>query len=170
MIVVGVDPGFRNTGLSAFRLEGEKMTFIDSACVSSKKNKKDKRYVSVKDAEVIRAMVNWMVVFIQNVKADLVVVELPPGGGQSASASRSLGISTTVCALLDQLCGRPVIFVTPRDVKEAATGDKEAEKDAIIDAVTKRFPQISAHKKTKQEHVADSVGCVLAWKGGAKCQ
>lgn len=160
MRVAGVDIGFRNTGVSVFDVEGKTLVFKDSACFSGKKTKA-KEYVAIKDAKQTYDVLTRTESFIQQHKVQLMIIELPTGGARSSRAARGLGIATCMAVALPMHLACPTIFVTPRDVKIATTGNPEAEKKDIIEAVSKLFPEILKHPVTKQEHVADSVGCVL---------
>ena len=65
----------------------------------------------------------------------LAVVEMPVGS-QSARAMASYGLSVGVMAS----CPLPLIQVTPIEVKLAATGDKTAEKEEMIEWAVEKYP------------------------------
>lgn len=160
--VAGIDIGFRNTGVSIFDVDRGSMKLIDSECFRSKKVKGSKDYVAEQNAHSIREVLVPVVKFIRDYKVQMLVIELPTGGAKSSSAARALGIATCMAVALTMLAGCEYMYVAPRDVKIATTGDQYAEKNDIIKAMETKFPGILKHKKGKREHIADSIGCVIA--------
>lgn len=95
-----------------------------------------------------------------------VCVEIPVGS-QSARAMASYGMCIGVVASLN----RPLIQVTPSEVKVAATGKKTATKDEMIKWATGLYPYVPwLTKKAKgtisfvnaNEHLADATAAIHA--------
>ena len=100
------------------------------------------------------------------VAVDMVFVEIPVGS-QSARSMASYGVCIGVLASIN----KPLIQVTPAEVKFIATGNKNASKAAMIDWVINKYPTADWFKKTrkevttftaKNEHLADAVACIHA--------
>ncbi len=70
--------------------------------------------------------------------ADLVVVEGPSFGSQGNALHQMGGLWWLVTHRLWKL-GIPYVVVTPSQVKKYATGKGNADKDAVVIAVTKRY-------------------------------
>jgi Holliday junction resolvasome RuvABC endonuclease subunit len=116
------------------------------------------------DIERARKLHEGLHNFIQD--ADLVIVEVPVGS-QSARAMASYGICIGIIASID----KPLIQVTPTEVKLAACGKKTASKAEMIDWATNQFPEANwiKHKSkgewvlgNKNEHLADAVAAIVA--------
>jgi len=105
---------------------------------------------------------------IDSHEPDFVIAEVP-FGSQSARASWALGISLGVLASIPNL-----IEVTPREVK-AATGEKHADKDYMIEWAMGLYPnapwQMRRFKgdliqvSSSNEHTADAVAAIHAGIG-----
>jgi Holliday junction resolvasome RuvABC endonuclease subunit len=162
MKVAGIDIGFSNMGISIFEVKNQTMEYLDSECFRSKKAKKSKDYVSLQDVARIEFIMFGTMNFLRMHNPELVIIELPTGGAKSSRAARALGIATCMCVDIPVMLKCKHIYVSPRDVKKITTGDENAEKDAIIKAVGILFPDFLKHKPWKHEHIADSIGCVMA--------
>jgi Holliday junction resolvasome RuvABC endonuclease subunit len=161
MIVAGIDIGFRNSGIVIFDVDGDQMKYVASACISPKKPKKAK-YVALADADMLKQSALAITDMLRKYNVQRVSFELPTGGALSARANRGLAFATCMCVYIPLLLNIESSFVTPREVKLAATGDQWAEKDAVIAAVAQLFPEVLDHPKTKQEHIADAAGVAMA--------
>lgn len=93
-------------------------------------------------------------------------VEIPVGS-QSARSMASYGICIGVVASID----KPLIQVTPAEVKLVATGSKTASKDDMIKWATEMYPEgqwLTTNKKgvvsfvNKNEHMADAIAAMHA--------
>ena len=102
--------------------------------------------------------------FIQS--ADLIFVELPVGS-QSARAMASYGICMGILSTIN----KPLIQVMPAEVKFAATGNKNATKNAMIAWAYEKYPDFDWFTKNtpegvgllnKNEHIADAIGSIYA--------
>lgn len=162
MIVAGIDIGFAHTGISLFAVANQTMEYLDSECYTTKKVKGSKASVAQQDADRILLMITSVIDYLKSANVDLVIIELPVGGARSSRSARALAISTAMSVFIPYHLGCKYIFVTPREVKLATTGNPNAEKKDIIKAMGILFPNILKHNKGKQEHISDSIGCVIA--------
>lgn len=178
--ICGVDAGFRNTGLSLFKVivGTDKLKLIDvDVIVTKKDNKKKNVRSSDQDIQDVRFIVTGMDIFLRknlsykSSKNDTVmfVCEFPHGGARGARPNRTMGIITG-CLATYFCVHKNYTFenVTPNEVKFGATGDKNASKEdvrkyvfKILKKKTKMFDKI---KPALLEHVCDSVGAVLYFK------
>ncbi|GAL23016.1 hypothetical protein JCM19235_1317 [Vibrio maritimus] len=97
---------------------------------------------------------------------NMVVVEVPVGS-QSARSMASYGICIGILASIT----KPMIQVTPTEVKMATVGSKTASKQDMIDWATSAYPDadwLTVTRKgkkvitAKNEHLADSIAAVHA--------
>lgn len=123
-----------------------------------------------------------------------VVGELPSGGAQSAKAMVQMNMATAIVAATMALLNIPVEWCTPEEVKKAATGFRSANKIMMMKAVIEFFGGKVIEKPVKCkvsknypdgirmdykwkflnevwpsgkfEHIADSLGAMMALKDG----
>lgn len=168
--VAGIDPSLRNFGLvkgtidlsdDNFPFEIEDMQLVESE--SDKKNKKTVRKNS-DDLERARKLQRNMIKFIED--CSMVFVEVPVGS-QSARSMASYGICIGILASIK----KPIIQVTPTEVKLAMVGSKTASKEEVINSAVSNYPEAPWLKvkrsgqlviTAKNEHLADAVGAVYA--------
>lgn len=102
-------------------------------------------------------------------RSKVVFVEVPVGS-QSARAMASYGICVGILGSIRAM-GIPLIEVTAFEVKSAATGNKNATKQDMIDWAVDLYPEANwpTHKRkgetliaAKAEHVADGLGAIHA--------
>ena len=89
-----------------------------------------------------------------------------PVGSQSARAMASYGVCI---GLLAALSDKPLIEVTPTEVKLAAVGSKTASKQEMISWASDLYPHLNWIKSRgkseladKNEHIADAIGAIHA--------
>lgn len=168
--VAGIDPSLRNFGLvrGYIDLDDEAMPFIIEAMLlvesdADKANKKTVRKNS-DDLRRARSLQREMTKFIADVA--MVFVEVPVGS-QSARSMASYGICIGVLSSIK----RPMIQVTPTEVKLAAVGIKTASKEQMIAWAHESYPDANWMTRqlkgetvliNKNEHLADAIGTVHA--------
>ena len=164
---LALDVGFRSTGMALFTSSCDMLLLIKTECVKLKRMKdEDEKYASVVDVEYVMQMAESISKFIDAYGVKDIVVELPHGGAKSSRAARLMGMASAMIATIVVLKNLNVQWFTPKDVKEAATGKSKAEKDEIMDAIGKLYPEINSIKKTRREHIADAIAVGLALKKG----
>lgn len=166
MRVLGIDPSLSNFGLAVgtIDLESDQFYLGELKLQESSASKQKGVRKNSDDLERARSLykalkvgVNW---------ADIIIVEIPVGS-QSARAMCSYGICIGLLASIE----KPLIQVTPAEVKLAATGTKTATKQQMIDWATNKYP--SEHWLTrkvkgvtsyvaKNEHLADAIAAIEA--------
>lgn len=163
MIFLGVDPALSSTGfaIAEFDRETREIQIVNLILVETaksnhkwvRKNSDDIdrcRLISEKFAELCR-------------DADLVFAEVPVGS-QSARAMASYGMMVGILSH----CEKPLIQVTPSEVKMAAVGSKTASKKEMIEWASAKHPgdfwirSKSQSLLNKNEHLADAVASIEA--------
>lgn len=168
--IIGVDAGFRNTGLALFEIKKGKTIFVSGIVVETKKKSGKRKNVRVADDDVegVKKITQDLKTFIrQYVDSDsmlIAAVEYPHGGSKSARAIRTMALVTGCVAAYFEIYGIPVQHVTPAEVKEAITKNRNATKEQIIKRVMRIIGErynMDHIKKSKLEHFCDAVGAAL---------
>ena len=161
--VLGVDIGFRSTGLALFDTDGDTPLLMKTECIQPKKDKdRKKKYVAIADMEHLVKMVRGLEIFIDGWRVKDIVVELPTGGARSSRAVRLMGMASAMIATIVVLKGLNVKWLTPKQIKQAACGKDSAEKDEIMAEMGKLYPSINTIPKCRREHIADAIACFIA--------
>lgn len=168
MRVAGIDPSLSNFGLAKGSLDIQRASFHleDLLLVESKADKANAKTVRKNSDDLNRAKQLYcgMQEFIEDV--DFVFVEVPVGS-QSARSMASYGVCIGVLASVS----KPLIQVTPTEVKLAAVGSKTASKAEMIEWATAAYPSADwiTMKRSgqqvvtnKNEHLADAVAAIHA--------
>ena len=163
MKVLGIDPSLRNFGLAIATLDLKTMKYtVNSlALVETEADNKNKQVrKNSTDLERCRVIFREMTDALQGV--ELVFCEVPVGS-QSARAMASYGFCLGLLASIQT----PLIQVTPSEVKMAATGDKNATKDEMIQWAVGAHPDAGWLRRGKSligknEHLADAVASIEA--------
>ena len=185
-MILAADIGFSNYGLSVVDSFGK---VINVGTIHTARTKQKLLRVADDDVQRITKIVTHLSHVIQKYKIQGVVAELPPSGGQSASAVKALSMAVALSVAVFTERKLPIEWATPTEVKEALTGKKTASKEEIMKAVCHKYAwpiteKIIHSKKTgKQlrkdliyhplgksmgkndfEHIADSLGAYEALK------
>lgn len=164
--IASIDPSLSNFGLAKgtidISVESFPVTLSELQLVETDTDKSARKVVrrNSEDLERARKLLRGMQRFIADV--DMVFVEVPVGS-QSARSMASYGICIGILASI----GKPLIQVTPTEVKLAAVGSKTASKSEMIDWASGLYPDlnwlVSRGKMTaKNEHLADAIGAIHA--------
>ena len=164
--IASIDPSLSNFGLAKgtidISVESFPVTLSELQLVETDTDKSARTVVrrNSEDLERARKLLRGMQRFIADV--DMVFVEVPVGS-QSARSMASYGICIGILASI----GKPLIQVTPTEVKLAAVGSKTASKSEMIDWASSLYPNlnwlVSRGKMTaKNEHLADAIGAIHA--------
>lgn len=128
LVVVGVDVGFRRTGLSAIRLEANRDELYAATTVAPKPAKDSTSVArNVSDCWTMR---DGIIAFIEEHKPTALFAEMPHGGSQGARAGYCMGMATGL--ILGTLAGLPDLafeLYSPMEV-EVALGIKLAPSEA----------------------------------------
>lgn len=166
LIVVGIDPSLRNTGICVAELN-EDNTAIDkilrlhlAKTEPPKQKTQRKSSADFQSAVEVAAMMRHLV---GEYDARVTFAEIP-SGTQSARASFALGIALGMVASLS-----PVpIEVTARQAKMASAGVASATKDEMIEWATELYPKAPWMRQRNgkvlkaNEHLADAVAIIHA--------
>jgi Holliday junction resolvasome RuvABC endonuclease subunit len=166
MRVAGIDPSLSNFGMAKGTLNfsgASPVLQLETLQLQESQANKAQRKVVRKnsdDLERARTLYSGLQDFIQDV--DLIFVEVPVGS-QSARSMASYGICIGVLASIE----KPLIQVTPTEVKVAATGSRTASKADMIAWATAQYPNAPWLKQgeritNKNEHLADAVAAIHA--------
>ena len=156
-ILLGIDAGFANTGLSAFVYTKGGLKLINARVITTEQHK-NKKEIRKSDDDIERAKVwtNEMQNFLSEIKyivndryvkknkyGDIengstvrikyfAAVEFPTGGAKSGRANRCMGIATGSLATFLLLYGIAFEQVTPTQVKKIVKSTTGVTKDDII--------------------------------------
>lgn len=168
--VLGIDPALNNTGLAVMAVDVTSATIVDLVHLEliRTENRSGKRVRKNSD-DLRRAKETFKRVLkvIQQYDCKVVVSEIPTGT-QSARGSISNGICIGWMACIP----RPLIEVSPTEVKLASTGKKGASKSDMIawaHGFWPKAPWIKSHASKRankltdaNEHLADACAAVNA--------
>lgn len=162
--VMGIDAGLQGMGV----VVAEGRTIIYAGTSRTQKSGKRGLRVADDDADRCQQHARFLLGVIREWRPQGAVVELPHGGAQGARANRSMGMATGVVAAVLEAAGLPAEWVTPAEVKKAATGRKDASKADVEQAVRRAFAWQAEPPRTKAEaeHVFDAAGALLAAEHG----
>lgn len=189
--LMGIDAGFQASGVVIVELgdvdanttgpASRRILHAESFRTKPSPKKRGIR-VADDDAERCQELARFLIDTIRIHQPAGAVVELPSGGAQGARANRAMGMATGVVVAVLEVAELPVEWVTPGDVKVAATGRRDGSKEAVQEAVREAFDweegghgdkgrggESRSHwprHKWAQEHVADAAAAVMAAEGG----
>ncbi|EOF9313070.1 hypothetical protein KW516_18700 [Vibrio fluvialis] len=168
--VASIDPSLQNFGMTRgfIDIDDENFPYYieELRLQTSESDKKAAKVVRKNSDDLQRARTLYKGMHDMIKDASIVFIEVPVGS-QSARAMASYG----VCIGLIASIGKPVIQVTPTEVKLAATGSKTASKQDMINWATQAYPDanwLTVKRKgkvelvSKNEHLADAVAAVHA--------
>lgn len=163
--VVGVDPSMSNFGLAVgtLDLETDELEIHDLTLVETKAGS-NKKTVRVNSDDLRRASEIWRVAKTIIDKANMVFCELPVGS-QNSRSQTSYGICIGVLACVD----KPLIQVTPNEIKHFVGNKLTTSKEEIIQWATKKHSKAPWLRRkqsgqdvlvNKNEHLADAVAAI----------
>ena len=165
--VVGVDISLNNIGICQAEVIGDKVTVKRVSLIQPPKADAQMKKQVRKNSDDLRRA-RWLFEGLHQAIQDchVIAVEMPVGS-QSARAMASYGLCVGVLASIT----KPMIEVTPTDVKLAGVGSKTASKQEMIEWATEKHPE--ANWKTMRrggeqvltndnEHMADALAAIYA--------
>lgn len=165
MRVIGLDPSMANLGIAIGDIDEKgNITISDLKLVET--DGQNGKTVRKNSDDIRRCRLLYRAMHEACSYGGLVIAEVPVGS-QSSRAMASYGM----CAMLLAACPRPLIEVTPNEVKLASVGSKLASKEEVIDWAFSLYPNApwlvrnSKGKKTlvkKNEHLADAIAAIHA--------
>lgn len=171
MIVYALDVALRNCGVAVIQNHKNNWRLIHDQIIKTKKTPG----LLVAEDEVCRMqhIMSELAKLYRRWVPTAFVAELPHGGARNAKAMRAMSLGKGGIIGAAATLGIPLIHVTPTEVKMAATGYKDAEKDEVIDEIVKLFPSLKSKYRSERaasgwtdefEHVADAIGAFIAGK------
>ena len=167
--IAAIDPSLCNFGLARGTIDMSDETLpvvVEHITLVSTETDKSARKVVRRNSEDLaraRKLFRGAREYIKD--ASIVFVEVPVGS-QSARAMASYGVCI---GLLAALSDKPLIEVTPTEVKLAAVGSKTASKQEMISWASDLYPHLNWIKSRgkseladKNEHIADAIGAIHA--------
>ena len=166
--LVGLDLSLRNFGyaIASYDVLTEKLTIVDLVLVETKPADKKTKKVIRQNFIDLEAARDQYLGMIQNIPEDsaFVIAEVPVGS-QNARSMLSCGL----CIGILGSCNKPLIPVTPTEVKKAGHGAASATKEEMIEWAVAKHPEAPwlRVKSTgavlgKNEHLADAVAAIYA--------
>jgi len=149
-IILGIDAGFSNMGITAMLLSKGKLKLINAAVLTTEKDERKKSIrVADDDIERLKKLTNDLTDFISETQSILynkfesmhfryfAAVEFPTGGAQGSRANRCMGMATG--HLVPYLMLKNITFeiITPSQVKSIVKNKKTVSKDDVIKEVLK---------------------------------
>lgn len=164
--IMGLDPALTNLGIAVmiYDTETKELSGEDLILVQTQASKEKNMRKNADDLDRARTLHKGMVAAS---KSCVIAVGEVPEGTQSARGAFSNGNATMLLAA----CPIPLIPVTPKEAKVAATGDKYACKEEMIEWAMGKYPDLPwKTRKFKgkvvptadNEHLADACAIVEA--------
>jgi crossover junction endodeoxyribonuclease RuvC len=165
VIVLGIDASLCNTGLAAVDFTRSGASVVATSVVRTEPSPKKRRVLVIEDdARRVAEIAAGVDAAIAKHCPVALVVEAT-GAGKGSKAVRGMALVFGAVVAIAKLRQLPLLQVQPLDVKRATTGQKKAEKDDVIAAVERMFPDVPWPTPASViEHAADAVGAVLAAK------
>jgi crossover junction endodeoxyribonuclease RuvC len=161
--VLGIDPGFANIGLMSIQLQGRKSKALATFSIETKKPPKKRRTLREADDDVRRLeeIEDRFRVIMEEVNPDIVAMERVPRL-KNASATRQCALAWGAMHAICRNGKIPVLIYDTDVIKKRVTGDKQASKVKMVNALKKIFPRFKDWPEGKRvEHVADAGGAAL---------
>lgn len=164
LYLLGLDPGFANTGYAVVRIAPTSKVEAAGVLVTKKSDKKKKILSTDDNFSRAKAISLFLSNLLDTWDIALVCAEsmsFPP----SASAAAKMAMCWGVVACLAQTRGIPVFQASPQEVKVAVHGSKSASKEEVEASVIKKGFDISdllkGTARSLHEHAYDATAVVL---------
>lgn len=164
--IVGFDPSLRNWGIAKASVNIFSLKYVIND-LSLHKSEDEAGKVVRKNSDDLRRAKTLFDGMTEACRGAVLAIAEVPVGSQSARAMASYGVCIGVLAA----CPIPLIQVTPTEVKIAATGEKYAAKEEVIEWAMNKFPTAPwLLRKVKgkmepiaaNEHLADACAVIEA--------
>lgn len=163
-----MDPSMSNWGISVATYNEQEGLIIRAVDVIHPTKLKGKMRQNRKDIEQATQLIQGIGPYLDDV--DIVIAEVPVGS-QSSRAMVNYAMCVSIIAMINQYIDRPVIEVSPSDVKKVV-GNPNATKEDMVDWAIDMHPEAlwptyTRDKKklisyAKSEHIADSIAALYA--------
>lgn len=165
--ILGIDPSMNNFGYAAatYDLDTGQLEYLGIR-LNSPDKPKAKKSVRQNSTDLVLAKNQYTSLQKSTEWPDIICVEIPVGS-QTSRAMTSYGLCIGVLASIN----KPMIQVTPTEVKVAATGNKSATKREMINWAFSQNSSLKWLTRTtngdnilidKNEHMADAMAAIKA--------
>jgi len=163
LTILGNDPSLTSWGLALVEVDIDTLEMNAKAIHLIKTEKSKNKTIRASSDKLLRARKLAMEFSEWEAKANLHAAEIP-SGAQSANAAYAFGLVVGVISHHR----RPLIEVTPTEVKKSVTGYAGASKEEMVEWATTQFPHLDWPKGKKycdkfagdSEHMADALAIV----------
>ncbi len=121
-IILGIDPGTNIMGYGIISVVGSKVSLITMDVVNMKKTENQ--------ALKLKQIFDSLIVIIKQYLPDEVAIE-SPFLGQNIQSALKLGRAQGVAMAAALSCGIPIVEYSPKKVKQAITGNGNADKEQV---------------------------------------
>ncbi|AGY48138.1 hypothetical protein Presley_71 [Acinetobacter phage Presley] len=166
--LLGLDPSMSNWGIAKATYDDVDGLVIRHLDVIRPKPIKEKMRKNAKDVNQAEQLIEGVLPYLDDV--DIVIAEVPVGS-QSSRAMVNYAMCVSIIAMVNQIIERPVIQVSPSDVKKVV-GNPQASKEQMVDWAIDQHPEANwpTYKKDKKlylsyakaEHMADAIAALYA--------
>ena len=162
MIVLGLDPSLRSFAFARFDLDIKTLALTPLSLELCSTETTKAKQVRKNSDDISRCRLIHEALARNLEGAQMVFAEVPVGS-QSARAMMSYG----ACVMALAGINTPLVQVTPKEVKLAATGDANATKNAMIEWATGLYPGADWLRSRGRligdnEHLADATAAIHA--------
>lgn len=178
--ILGIDAGFRNTGLSFLKFNKGKIKVVSGTVICTELDKSLESVTEqiINSSNKLYYGIKTFIESIHNPYYDI-AIEYPTGGSRSAAANRAMGSAISIISIVLQENNLHYNIISPKEVKDIVCGEikyKKIPKQFIISYVNKKgiaFEDIKeniskdnplfslAKLKSKFEHFADATAAAI---------
>lgn len=166
--VLGIDPGFAECGHAEVQVgERGKLTVVRLGIIRTTKSQRRQKVLAADDqTRRLRELSSLLGMLIGD--ADVVCSEALSDGHGNAATSKLLGMSWGVVVTHAQLGRKPLLMVSPQQLRERLGLKGNAGKEAVQDAMCERFGKkvlvdlLSNVPSSKRVHAYDALAAAVA--------
>jgi Holliday junction resolvasome RuvABC endonuclease subunit len=174
--ILCVDLAFANVGCAVADVTGgkpEPILYVDTIHTESpppKKRAKMKVSIASEDLRRAKEIAVELYSLIEKYKPKVIFAEIPTGASKSSKAAKAMGIAKGVLVAIAAIYEIPLVAITPRAAKRAATNNVDASKSEVKKSIRKEFSYFKGWLKGrggailegKNEHVYDALSVLMA--------
>jgi len=150
-MILAVDQGFANYGYSIW----DRGKLIRIGIIQTKPHRTKKIKISEDMIRRNKIIVTKLNQIIKKYKIHAIVGEMPGFGAQSSSAAVAMTMASAITLTLCNVHQIETLWHTPREIKKYFTGDPNASKTDIMDAVCKKQNWKKSYKRVKDTKSSD---------------
>lgn len=163
MIVLGLDPGFRDLGFAAieFTRDGERP--VAAGVIRTKKSTKKQNVLATEDNVRCGRELGEQLEMILAALSPVLVCTESQSWPRNAGASAKVGIAWGV--VINATRSLPMAQASPQEIKRIVVGAKNASKADVELEVARRWnlsPLLEGVTESKRNHAYDAAGAVIA--------